>query len=258
MAKLRSGIILLLVLLLMGLLFMGRGEISSEDYLASPTKEHIFGCDALGRDLFKRCMYALVVSFSISIAGSVLSLFIALIFVFLCRRDGIVRTVVFSFIKAVKTVPAIVLALFMLSYGGNGIMKLVLTLALSGGATTSLMILPLLNSIEGEEYIIAERSLGIKEERIYLHHIVPALSPLIMENFFQSMISMIITESSLSFLGLGLDPSVPTLGRILSEGRSLVLTYPHTVIFPSLVLFLLGFSLLIISRGLGELDSSLH
>lgn len=258
MAKLRAGIILLFVLLFASLLFMGRGEISFSDYLSSPGKGHIFGCDALGRDIFSRSMYGLVVSFSVSLAGSLLSLVIALFVVFLCRREGIVRTVVFSLLKAVKTVPAIVLALFMMSFSGNEILKLILALAISGGATTALMILPLINSIEGEEYIIAERSLGIGEGKIFFHHIVPSLAPYIMENFFQSMISMIITEASLSFLGLGPDETVPTLGRMLSEGRSLVLTYPHTVVFPSLVLFLLGLSLMLISRGLGELDSSLH
>ncbi len=258
MAKLRAGIFLLLVLLLSGLLFMGKGEITLSDYLASPGEGHIFGCDALGRDLFSRCMYALLVSFSVSFAGALLSLIIALFVVFLCRREGIVRTVVISLLKAVKTVPSIILALFMLSFGGNGIIKLVLTLSFSGGATTALMILPLIKAIEGEEYIIAERSLGIGEGKIFFHHIVPTLAPFIMENFFQSMISMIITESSLSFLGLGPDETVPTLGRMLSEGRSLVLTYPHTVVFPALVLFLLGLSVMLISRGLSELDSSLH
>ena len=70
--------------------------------------------------------------------------------------------------------------------------------------------------------------------------------------------SAILTESSLSFLGVGIDPSIPSLGSILAEGRPLILTRPHIVIFSSLGLLIIGGAITLISRGLSELDPTSH
>lgn len=258
MARLKTGLILLSALLFIGLVFMDAGEIDMEKYLMPPEMEHIFGYDSLGRDLFSRSMYGLVVSFSISLLGSILSMVISLLIVFIARKDGILGTLVYSFSKAVRTVPSVVLGLFLFSFPGNALFKLLLVLSLSSGAATAIFMLPLIKKTGREDYITAERSLGIRERRIYLSHIVPSLFPLLMEQFTRNMISMIITESSLSFLGLGLDPGIPTLGRLLSEGRSLLLSHPYVVLFPSLLFVFLSLSLMLTASGLRELDSSLH
>ncbi len=258
MAKLKTGLLILTLLIVFSLFTAERGEMNMSSYLSSPSVEHPFGCDREGRDLLSRTSSALLVSFSVSLVSTVLGLLAALILVFLIRNVPYLGSLLHSLVKALRTVPAIILGLFLLSFPGNGLFKLIFTLSLSSSSSMTLLLVPLLDSIEGEEYIIAERSLGLGEGEIYLRHIVPSLKGVIMEEFSSTLISSIITESSLSFLGLGLDPSVPTLGRLLTEGRSTALTYPHTIIFPSLVLFLLGFGVLLVNRGLSELDSSSH
>ena len=258
MTKLRTGIILFLFLLVVSLLFMGRGEIDMVHYLEGPSLKHVFGFDSLGRDLFSRSCYGLVISLSAAAVSCLMSLVIASGALLCMRRNGIVRTVTVSVMKAVRIVPSVILALFLLSFAGNGAVKLVLVLSLGGGCTLSLLLEPLLKSLGREEYITAERSLGLTERRIFFRHILPSLSGVIREHLSSSFITSVLTESSLSFLGLGFDPSVPTLGRILSEGRAFALTHPHVVVFPALVLLLLGLSVLLIQKGLSEFDSSLH
>ena len=258
MTKLKTGIILFLFLLAVSFLFMGKGEIDMTHYLEEPSLKHIFGFDSLGRDLFSRSCYGLVISLSVATVSCLMSLVIASVALLCMRRAGIVRTVTVSLMKAVRTVPSVILALFLLSFAGNGAVKLVLVLSLNGGCTLSLLLEPLLKSVESEEYITAERSLGLTERRIFFRHILPSLSGVIREHLSSSFITSVLTESSLSFLGLGFDPSVPTLGRILSEGRAFALTHPHVVVFPALVLLLLGLSVLLIQKGLSEFDSSLH
>ena len=258
MTKLKTGIILFLFLLAVSFLFMGKGEIDMTHYLEEPSLKHIFGFDSLGRDLFSRSCYGLVISLSVATVSCLMSLVIASVALLCMRRAGIVRTVTVSLMKAVRTVPSVILALFLLSFSGNGAVKLVLVLSLGGGCTLSLLLEPLLKSLEREEYITAERSLGITEGRIFFHHILPSLSGVIREHLSSSFITSVLTESSLSFLGLGFDPSVPTLGRILSEGRAFAVTYPHVVVYPALMLLLLGLSVLLIQKGFSELDSSLH
>ncbi len=258
MAKLKTGLVILALLIVFSLVTAERGEMNMENYLSSPSVEHPFGCDREGRDLLSRTSAAFLVSLSVSLISTVLGLLTALVLVFLIRNVPFAGSLLHSLVKALRTVPAIILGLFLLSFPGNGTGKLIFTLALSSSAGMTLLLVPLLDSLEGEEYIIAERSLGIGERKIYMRHIVPSLKGVIMEEFSSTLISSIITESSLSFLGLGLDPSVPTLGRLLTEGRSTALTYPHTIIFPSVVLFLLGLGVLLVNRGLSELDSSSH
>lgn len=258
MAKLRTGIVIIVILIVFSLLTAAKGEMDMSEYLSLPSREHIFGCDSLGRDLLGRCSYGLLVSFTISVTSSFMGLTIALILVFVIKNVPVLGPIVHSFVKALKTLPSIVLALFLLSFPGNGTIRLIFTLSLSAAAGMTLLFVPLLSSIDGEDYIIAERSLGMGEGKIYRKHILPSLVYVIREEFSSTVISAVITESSLSFLGLGLDPSSPTLGRLLSEGRSTALTYPHTVVFPALMLFIFGLGMLLINRALSELDTASH
>lgn len=258
MRRIKAGVIILFILLLASLLFAGKGEADISRYLEGISLSHPFGFDSLGRDLFPRTMYALLVSFSISALSTVISVVFALVFLLLSRVNRWVKAVAVSLMKAVKILPGAVVAIFLLSFGGNGFIKLIVSLSLSGGASLFIFLLPLLERKEGEEYITAERSLGIREERIFFFHIVPSLLPYIVENSAQNAVLFILTEASLSFLNLGLDATIPTLGRILYEGRSVILSYPHVLIGPTVMLVLLSFSLLLIKQGISELDSSSH
>lgn len=258
MTKIKAGIIILLILIISAFVFASKGEGEISHYLEGVSLFHPFGYDTLGRDLFPRSMYALLVSFSLSALSVILSVVIALFFLLLSRTGRMVRAAVTSIMKAVKILPGAVMAIFLLSFGGNGFIKLLLSLSLSGGASLFIFLKPLLERMEREEYIEAERSLGIGERRIFFFHIVPSLVPYIVENSAQNAILFILTEASLSFLNLGLDASVPTIGRILYEGRSVILSYPHVIVGPSVILFLLSLSLLLIKDGLSELYSSSH
>lgn len=258
MAKLRTGLLIIAFLLVFSLLTASRGVRNMDDYLASPSLEHPFGCDSEGRDLLGRTQYAFLVSFAISTVSSSLGLVLSLLLVFIIRTTPFAGALLHSLVKAIRTIPSVLLGLFLLSFPGNGSLRLIFTLALSASSSMTILLVPLLDNLESEEYIIAERSLGMREGKIFFRHIVPSLMSVIREEFSSTLISSVITESSLSFLGLGLGPSVPTLGRLLAEGRGTALTYPHTVIFPSFVLFIMGLGILLVKAGSAELDTASH
>ncbi len=258
MTKIKTGLVILISLLILAFIFADKDEADMTHYLEGISRYHIFGFDALGRDLFHRTMYGFLVSLFISAICTILSTLLALIFLLLSRLGGTVRAVVFSLSKAIKTLPGVVIAIFLLSLGGNGLVKLIAALSLSGGVSLFILLEPLVVGMEKKEYITAERSLGIGERRIFFSHIVPELATYIRENSAGNAVIFIITEASLSFLNLGLDGSLPTLGRILYEGRSVILTHPHVMVGPALILFLFTLSVLLIKEGLSELDSSSH
>ncbi len=257
MAKLRAGVVILVFMILLGLVFGSNGTMNMEDSLSSPSPGHIFGCDGEGRDLFRRTCSGFLTSFTVSAGGTLFAFILSMLLLFISMESRAAGKIILSSAKAVRTVPQIVLALFFLSAGGRGSFFLVMTLALSSSVVLFLLLNPLLRTGEREDSVIAERSLGIREGKIFFH-IIYSMKGLIGEHLASSAVSMMITESSLSFLGLGISPDKPTIGRILSEGRSVVLTHPHVVIFPSAFLFLFGLAVILIQKGLGESDATPH
>lgn len=258
MAKIKTGVMILTILVVLAFLFASPGESDMTHYLSSPGIYHPFGFDSFGRNLFPRSLYASILSLLISGVSTILSSLAALLFLFLSLKKNIFRTIIYSLLKAVRSVPTIILALFVLSVSGGGIFAMIFTFVLSGSAGLYIILLPLLGRMESEEYIVAERSLGIREGRIYTRHIIPELLPIVRENGAGMMMTTILSESSLSFLGLSGDISLPTLGRLLSDGRPFILTHPHVLIGPGIILFLISLSFLLISEGLSDLDSSAH
>ncbi len=258
MKKIKIGFLILTLLVVSSLLFMGKGEINTDFSLSLPSLSHPFGFDSLGRDLLERGSYALLVSLSIGLISTSLSLFFAIILLEMRRRGSFLGYLSSSFSRSIKTIPSLVLALFFYSIGLKGGMMVIITLALSSSCSLSLFMYPLVEKTEKEEYILAAKALGLRNTTIYFKYIMPSIWPYLREELSSSIIYNILTESSLSFLCVGLDSSIPTLGRILADGRVVILTYPHVVLFPSLLLVLLVSSIMLINRGFSELNSSLY
>lgn len=258
MNKVRLGSFLLLLLLLVSFFFAGTGTIDTTLRAASPSLCHPFGCDSLGRDLLSRVSYGVLVSLGISVSSALLSALLGCLLSILMARDGWVSVFTRTSVNTLKVLPPVVLALFFVSFGGNGAGKVILALSLTSGANIARTLSPKIRMLLGEEFVVALEATGIKRSRIWLRHILPMVYPYLREQAASILLTAILTESSLSYFGLGVKKMTPTLGAILSEGRTLVLSSPHVVFFPSLVLVLLGASALLVSRGLSELDSTSH
>ena len=258
MKKIRVGGAILILLTLLSLLFMGRGEIDSSLRSAPPTLSHILGCDTLGRDLLERIGGGVVVSLSISIFTSLLSVFLALVLVAVAINSEFLSSLLLTAVTAFKSIPTVLVALLLSSLWGGKTSSCIIALTITGTASSLRVLMVEAREIYGEDYMTALDALGIKEGRKRIFHLVPGLFPYAREEWATIMMSAILTESSLSFLGVGIDPSIPSLGSILAEGRPLILTRPHIVIFSSLGLLIIGGAITLISRGLSELDPTSH
>ncbi|MBQ0072017.1 MAG: ABC transporter permease [Spirochaetales bacterium] len=258
MRKIRLGLVLLVSLLLFAVLFQGKGTIDTSLRVALPSALHPFGCDSLGRDLLSRVSYGILVSLAISVTSALLSVLVGTVLAAFLSFDHLVGTLSRSLCDAFKVLPPVVLALFLVSFGGNGAWKVILAISLSGGANVARTLSSRIKVIRSEEYVLAAEASGIPPLRIWRRHILPMVYPYLREHAASVAVSGILTESSLSYLGLGVKKTTPTLGAVLSEGRSLILSSPHVTLFPALMLLLLGVSLLLLSRGFSELDSASH
>ena len=253
MRKLKVCFSLLLLLLLFCLVFMGRGNVNGDLRLASPSFSHIFGFDTLGRDLFQRVCFATVVSITISVIVSSISVTASSLFAILS-----LRTILLTLVSAFKSIPTILVGLLFASFFGGSVFSVVIALIISCTFSSFRVLETKVKEIESEEYIMALDALGLKKGRIVFFHILPSLFPIMREEWATIMMTSILSESALSFLGIGIDRSIPTLGALLSEARSFLFTKPHLLLFPSLFLVIIGVLVMLIKSGLSELDSSSH
>ncbi|MGN1163460.1 MAG: ABC transporter permease [Candidatus Ornithospirochaeta sp.] len=258
MRKIKAGAAILIILLVLSLSLMGKGSVDSSLRLSHPSLSHPFGCDSLGRDLLERTSYGTVVSLGVGLLSSTIAVLASLVLVVSAVGNKTLSSLLMGFVSSFRSIPSILAGVLFVSISGGRAVSVILALAVTGAASSTRVLMAKAMETEGEEYILALSALGIREWRKRIFHILPSLFPYAREEWTSLFMSAIITESSMSYLGAGIDPSVPTLGAILSEGRHLMFASPHVVLFPSIVLVATGVALMLISRGISELYSSSH
>lgn len=173
-------------------------------------------------------------------------------------RNKTIKTILLTLVSAFKSIPTVLVGLLFASFFGGNVYSVTTALMISCTFSSFRVLETKVKEIEGEEYITALDALGLKKGRIIFFHILPSLFSIAREEWATTMMTSILSESALSFLGIGIDRSIPTLGALLSEARSLFFTKPHLLLFPSLFLVMIGVLVMIIKSGLSELDPSSH
>lgn len=204
------------------------------------TQEHLLGTDQLGRDMVSRLIYGSRVSILIALGGTALAGIIGFIAGSLAGYyGGIVDSVIGRLMDINLAFPFILLGIFVVAILGPGVDKIILIAGITGWVRFARVVRGEILSIKEMEYIEAIRSLGGKDLRIIVKHILPNLvSPLIVIATLD-LAKVILMEASLSYLGMGVPPQVPTWGRMLAESNSYLQTDAHLVILPGITISLL-------------------
>lgn len=217
------------------------------DRFIEPNSVHIFGTDQLGRDVFTKMVYGARVSLVVGLAAVTLSAFIgstlgALAGYFGGWIDAIVSRLTDTFLA----IPGLVLTIGIVAVLGAGLDRLVMAIAISSWPFYSRLMRSSFMAIKEQQYIEAAESIGVRTPRIMIRHILPnAIGPVLVVMTI-STAGAILTEAGLSYLGIGIEPSTPTWGRMLSEAQDYIRQYAYLSIFPGLaiMLFTLGFNML--------------
>lgn len=256
MRKIKAGIILLAAIIFFSLISADFSlPVESALSLARPSAEHLFGCDSLGRDLLKRISSGVLVSLAISSATVVISIFAGLLLSFFMSEKR-VSALSFTISDSLKLLPSVPLALFISSVAGPGAGKVVAAMALTMTPVVARSTYSKIAVLKKERFALSSYNMGKTRGYVFFSHILPHLVPYLREQGVSLFLSALLMESSLSFLGAGLSPETPSLGRIVAEARAYMLTDPFFLAIPSIVLFLLGLALVLIVSGLSELDSA--
>jgi peptide/nickel transport system permease protein len=224
----------------------------SERYL-TPSKDHPFGTDLYGRDIFARVIHgsrnslllgisAVIVGISLGgLLGSVAGYF-----------GGIVDSVISRIMDTIMCVPFMLLALAIVASLGSGIMNVLIALMVAMVPYYTRVIRAAILNIVEMDFIVAAKACGASHAFIILRHILPnAIGPVIVQATM-SVGTMIISAAAMSFLGMGIQPPAPEWGSMLSEGKDYMLLYPHMVIFPGLAITLTAISVNLMGDGLRD------
>ena len=208
--------------------------------LEAPNAQHWLGTDALGRDEFSRIIYGARISMEVGLSVVAVSLVVGMIIGSLAGFYGGIldRAINLIVINSLMAFPGILLALAMVAFLGPGVGKLILALSLGGWIAFARLVRGEILKARERDYVQAARALGVKDPRLLVVHIWPnVLAPVIVQSAI-ALGGAILSEATLSFLGLGVPPPTPTWGGMLNEGRAHLFDAPHLVIVPALAVML--------------------
>ena len=226
-------------------------EIDSENLLMSPCKEHILGTDSLGRDLLSRIIYGARISLSIGIIAVGISMLLGIILGSLAGFYGKwIDNLIMRFVDIMLCFPTFFLILAIVAVLGPSIYNIMVIIGLTSWMGASRLIRAEILSLKEREFIQAARAIGASNLRIITRHLIPnAIGPVIVSAIL-GIGSAILLESSLSFLGLGVQPPTPSWGNILIESKSTLGVAWWLTLFPGLAILITILSFYLIAEGL--------
>ncbi len=223
-------------------------EIVGSERLKPPSVTYFFGTDNLGRDMFSRILWGARISLKVGFAAVALATTAAaLIGITSAYFGGWFDTIAQRFVDAMQALPGLILILMIMALLGAGVNNVILAIAFGSAVSGSRIIRGAALSVKAQPFIEAARTLGAGNVRIILQHILPNVMAPAITLATLGLGGAILAESSLSFLGFGVPPDVPTWGGMLSgAGRRWMLQAWWMALFPGLILSLTvyGFNML--------------
>jgi peptide/nickel transport system permease protein len=216
----------------------GMNQISPLNRLKPPSWAFPFGTDNLGRDMLSRCLYgaqlSVIIGFCAAGIATIISVFLGIVSGYLGGKFDLVLQ---RFVDAWMSFPDLIILIVVVSVVGPGMPQIIVTLGLLLGIAGSRIIRGAVVSVRENMYVHAAQSTGASTFRILWRHILPNVMAPVIVLFTTRVGTVILAESGLSFLGLGVPPPAPTWGGLLSgSGRTYMLQGPWLALAPGLCL----------------------
>lgn len=255
--KTTIGIILFIILLLMAILapILSKHDplaVKAINRLKPPSNEHLLGTDEFGRDVFSRILYGSRISLGIGISVTLISTLFGTIIGLFSSYYPKLDKILMRIIDGVMAIPAVLLAIALMSAFGPSAKNVIIALSIIYIPQTARIIRSKALQIKNETYIKALKTQASSDIRIMFNHILPNTLEILAVQITLIFADAIISEASLSFLGVGIAQPTPSWGSIIQGGKIVLFQASWIVIFPSIAIILAVLSLNLIGDGLKD------
>lgn len=266
--KNKIAILSMVLLLLIGLSCILIPIISSMDYTnqnvaithQSPSIQHWFGTDELGRDVFVRLWIGGRVSILIGLLGAVVSLFVGTLYGGISGYfGGIVDDIMMRIVEVIVGIPYMIVVILVSISLGKGLPSLIIALCITSWTGLARLVRGQVLQLKENEYVLASKALGASPMRIILKHLLPNTMSVIIVNTTFQIPGFMFAEAFLSFIGLGVQPPFTSWGAMAALGQQQMSYYPHELLFPAVAISLTMLTFNLLGDGLRDaLDPKLR
>lgn len=229
----------------------GENDMDLMHRLSPPSAEHPLGTDEGGRDELTRLLYGARVSLLIGVVPALLSLLLGSVLGVLAGyKGGITDTVIMRAADVTLAFPSMLLAMVIMYSLGGGIVNVFLTLTLVNWANVARVVRAQTLRLKNSEYVEAAHIMGVPDGRIMRRHILANCLPTMLVLFTLTVPASILTESSLSFLGLGIQPPNASWGLMINVARQYLYTAPWLCFVPGAAIMLIVLAFNFLGNGL--------
>lgn len=224
-----------------------------EDNTLAPSMKHLFGTDDLGRDIFSRSLYGARISLTVGLVAVTIAVLIGTLFGAIAGYyGGLVDSAIMRSVDVMLAFPSIFLILAIQVMLTPNIYNVMIVIGLTSWMGVARLVRGEFLRIRELQYVEAARAIGCSNSRIIFRHILPnATAPIIVAGTL-GMAGAILTESALSFLGLGVQPPMPSWGNMLMDSQAYMRDAPWMAIIPGILILLAVLSLYFVGEGLRE------
>ncbi len=222
--------------------------------LAPPSREHLLGTDEAGRDVLTRMLYGSRVSLLVGIVPTVISMLAgAILGIIAGYNGGRTDAIIMRIADIMLAFPSMFLAMVIMYTLGDGMINIFLALALVNWASVARIVRAETLKLKETEFVEAARSIGVKKMSIMFRHILPNCIPSLIVLFTLNIPSAILSESSLSFLGIGIKAPQASWGLMVNAGRQFLYSQPWLSLSPSVAIMLIVLAFNFLGDGLRDI-----
>ncbi len=219
----------------------------------APSRLHLLGTDALGRDLLTRILYGARISFAVGLLATLVSLTIGVAYGAVAGlAGGRVDALMMRLVDVLYGLPFMFFVIVLVVLFGRNILNLFLALGAVQWLTMARIVRTQTLALRGRDFVLAARAVGASSPRLLIRHLLPnALGPIVVYTTL-TVPAVMLEEAFLSFLGLGVQPPMASWGSLAAEGAAAMDVYPWLIVFPGLALSLTLLSLNFLGDGLRD------
>lgn len=227
--------------------------VNMDDQFIKPCADHLCGTDFFGRDIFSRIIYGARISLVVGLIPTLVSMAIGIILGMVAGYiGGTTDYIIMRFADICMAFPSLLLAMVVMYTLGANLFNIFIALSVIGWAGTARVVRSQTLVLKEKEYVEAAKSFGVSKFRIMLRHIFPNCLPSLIVLFTLKIPNAIMAESSLSFLGVGAQPPMPSWGLMISRGKEYIFSSPWVAIIPGIAIFLIVIAFNFLGDGLRD------